>query len=857
MAGNLEKVFEKWQSSQKEPDEYIWLQSSKNTVELLFRGHEININFPTDITDYKSYTLSSKDKANELWISKLNNEIASNVQSSFVDILNLALDFYKRRNDLVEKPKVVEKDEEDEEEEEQDDINEDEEDEVVEEYPDEDEEMDMDDEDDQFENDHFQEALQTLKLKKVWAKKDKEIRAKLGEKKKDQKVKSIFSSDAAFGVLTNDIFNIMQNVQSLGFSANPIDDNIYHWNVRIFGFQPDSKIYSQLQQIKKEYNYDYIEIQALFTEDLYPFYPPTIKVIRPRLQGFFLGRISHLELLKLENWNPVCDMKYVLNHLKEILEKFGQLDVNNPMNSLNNSAGSYSTLEHFLLRLEILSDTPPRANLKYGLESTIVKPKGNSSAITNPFVVQDNKTVVQPQYGYKDNKTYWAKGTGYGRGGQSGWNVDAFLAAQKERDNEIIGLLNAVESEVAKNSIPVDILEESCLVPFIESYCRDISLLDVERHADLWTSILKLMETMSSNENYFILFTQLSFQTKSLGDYIKDVSIEIELVMKRLDDATKKGLVLQNTILRVNNLIQSKLKKMNDEIRQLENQAKSISNSSNNNNTTKKQGASDEEMYIRTLKNLIFDACTLKGITKPGYTSTQARTLRIAQEQGTLIKSLPLNYESSVFARVDDKSIDIMQVLITGPKDTPYSGGCFLFNVVFSQTYPQAPPSVLIMTTGGGSVRFNPNLYNTGKVCLSLLGTWSGGAGENWNPQTSTLLQVLVSIQSLILVPEPFFNEPGYESQMGTPQGKQSSFAYNQNIRVATMEWAMVDMLKNPPEPFKEVVQTHFYYSREKLKNQCAEWVEESKSSKEYYAKILKAYNNLIIELDKLVPPAL
>ena len=46
-------------------------------------------------------------------------------------------------------------------------------------------------------------------------------------------------------------------------------------------------------------------------------------------------------------------------------------------------------------------------------------------------------------------------------------------------------------------------------------------------------------------------------------------------------------------------------------------------------------------------------------------------------------------------------------------------------------------------------MRFNPNLYNCGKVCLSLLGTW---AGPGWNPKTSTLLQVLVSIQSLIMV---------------------------------------------------------------------------------------------------------
>lgn len=38
--------------------------------------------------------------------------------------------------------------------------------------------------------------------------------------------------------------------------------------------------------------------------------------------------------------------------------------------------------------------------------------------------------------------------------------------------------------------------------------------------------------------------------------------------------------------------------------------------------------------------------------------------------------------------------------------------------------------------------------YAGGKVCLSLLGTWQG---PGWTPQ-STILQVLLSIQSLILV---------------------------------------------------------------------------------------------------------
>jgi len=43
---------------------------------------------------------------------------------------------------------------------------------------------------------------------------------------------------------------------------------------------------------------------------------------------------------------------------------------------------------------------------------------------------------------------------------------------------------------------------------------------------------------------------------------------------------------------------------------------------------------------------------------------------------------------------------------------------------------------------------------------LSLLGTWSGQESEKWNPKTSTFFQVMISIQTLILVEQSNFNEP-------------------------------------------------------------------------------------------------
>lgn len=73
------------------------------------------------------------------------------------------------------------------------------------------------------------------------------------------------------------------------------------------------------------------------------------------------------------------------------------------------------------------------------------------------------------------------------------------------------------------------------------------------------------------------------------------------------------------------------------------------------------------------------------------------------------------------------------------------------YDVIVITRYPEVPPLINIATTGSNTVRFNPNLYANGKVCLSILNTWRGRAEEMWSPQC-TLLQVLVSIQSLIMV---------------------------------------------------------------------------------------------------------
>lgn len=52
--------------------------------------------------------------------------------------------------------------------------------------------------------------------------------------------------------------------------------------------------------------------------------------------------------------------------------------------------------------------------------------------------------------------------------------------------------------------------------------------------------------------------------------------------------------------------------------------------------------------------------------------------------------------DGAVFVRMDETHAQLWRVLITGPKDTPYENGCFLFDVTFSPDYPLDPPKVQV-----------------------------------------------------------------------------------------------------------------------------------------------------------------
>jgi len=149
------------------------------------------------------------------------------------------------------------------------------------------------------------------------------------------------------------------------------------------------------------------------------------------------------------------------------------------------------------------------------------------------------------------------------------------------------------------------------------------------------------------------------------------------------------------------------------------------------------------------------------------------------------IKDLQKNPLSAhgIYYEHDETDVLKGRALIIGPADTPYADGFYLFRFQFPPNYPHAPPKVEFCT-GDGHTRFNPNLYRTGKVCLSILNTWKG---EPWSG-CQTISSVLLAICT-VLNAEPLLNEPGV---LKTHRDYET---YNEIIKYKNIEVAMFAML--------------------------------------------------------------
>lgn len=191
----------------------------------------------------------------------------------------------------------------------------------------------------------------------------------------------------------------------------------------------------------------------------------------------------------------------------------------------------------------------------------------------------------------------------------------------------------------------------------------------------------------------------------------------------------------------------------------------------------------------------------------------------INREWKRLQKCLP----PGIYVRGCEHARDRVRAAIVGPADTPYADVLFFFDILLPGKYPLDPPHVHFWSFGR---RLNPNLYEDGKVCLSILGTWDGDDVESWDAKTSNLLRVLLSLQAMVFVSEPYFNEAGYAKQRGTREGRANSAVYNEGAVLGCLRHVMSTLAEGGVK--KEwIVLAHEHYGRrgKAIVNRCEDIV--------------------------------
>lgn len=662
-----------------------------------------------------------------------------------------------------------------------------------------------------------------------------------GNESKQQSKESLFGKTVVGRIVVEEFMELWElgKTHKKKFSLDIVNNNIFHWKVKFYDFDRQ-QLKESLKTLKDKFGYDYIEVDVFIHDTLYPNYPPTVKVIRPRLSNSMMHRISNTRMIKLDYWTPTRSMAFIINKLQQLLDKNAEICTDVELNcTKKHSDGAFLKIETLLMDLASNVETKGIADIDdeiYENYSKLKQPKTGVDTMKKKIVTRA-----------KDQNAIWTSGTGYGHNGSKEWNVDTYLKSIEERDKIIQSILSKIINEIqdTKDDIKYvyDAMKHSILLNYLKSQLNDTTLLEINKHTQLFSLIFNLIGNLA-NEQAIEMFHETS--EKSLFNIITELNVMCKTAVKY--DKTEDDTV--GTIMTIYSMIDPIYKSFVETL-QLQQETKLKS---------EKEKISKEQEYIKKMIELR-DSDDEHKLVGSGYYYQKdfdhnkshklpTEVIKRLRNEFVAFNSLPISYNAIIISRPDKDYMTAIRTLMTGPDKTPYECGIFLFDTYINTNFPHSPPNVWYLNTG--RKRFNPNLYDSGKVCLSILGTWSGDKGsESWNSMNSTLIQIYISIQAQILVEQPFYNEPGYESRYNNVSGRQQSTEYNNNIRLYTMNHAMLDLIKNPnayPQ-FADVIKAHFSLKKNNVIEICEKWVSEAPSS--MITEYTTTFNAIKAELSK------
>lgn len=213
---------------------------------------------------------------------------------------------------------------------------------------------------------------------------------------------------------------------------------------------------------------------------------------------------------------------------------------------------------------------------------------------------------------------------------------------------------------------------------------------------------------------------------------------------------------------------------------------------------------------------------------------------RLLKDVKNIIKN-PLT-DNGIYYIHNDTDMMKGYALIIGTSDTPYFSGNYFFEFNYPADYPHSPPKVQYWTNGN-NIRFNPNLYKCGKVCVSLLNTWRG---EQWT-SCQTISTVLLTLCTL-LCKKPLLNEPGVNKQHPDMQN------YTDIIEYSNIDVAICDIVSKKSGVYMDFFENFYPFIKENFEknyNKIVEFVENKLNGRfKEPTKITTSFYSMTVEID-------
>jgi hypothetical protein len=355
-----------------------------------------------------------------------------------------------------------------------------------------------------------------------------------------------------------------------------------------------------------------------------------------------------------------------------------------------------------------------------------------------------DKTTMPSGMGYGSNSTSCTTGGSDAHSKLIQKGKAKALSAQQTEDNFYGPYLHLVEgllpSLVRGSSLdfePPGALIEMLLLSKILNYCTELlrndSLPDATNRICLYRALISFLDTLGAHSATArtTIFNERPSQEDQVNllvlSFHEHPDVSNEKTCSILDSVsnlnTQSELVLQGAKGKENEFQSYNGKTLLWLCHQISNLRRNLLASSGIEGDSKVESTEAEVSVVTEVPEELFMASySFASQAKPLNSSPLGRFKRLLTEMTTLTTSLP----PGIFVRYADTRRDLLKFVIIGPAGSPYENGIFEFDVFCDENFPHKPPSVNFKTTGGGRVRFNPNLYKDGKVCLSLLGTWLG-----------------------------------------------------------------------------------------------------------------------------------